>query len=86
MIKVMKFGASWCGPCRMIKPIITQVAREHTDVEFVDVDIDENPDLAKEYNIASVPTMIFEVDGKEVTRKSGILRSEDFNNIFKELK
>ncbi len=85
MIKVLKFGAAWCGPCRMINPIVEKVAGVYTDVDFVSVDIDQDGPLAQQYKIASVPTLVFEVDGKEVHRLTGVLREEGFKQILDKL-
>ena len=62
MVKVLKFGASWCGPCRMMAPTIKALIEKYADnenVEILEVDVDENPELAAEHGIRNVPTMIF---------------------------
>ena len=58
------FSATWCGPCKVFKPTMKELSDEGYDIEFLDGD--ENPKLASEYNIRSVPTTVIEVDGKEI--------------------
>ena len=68
---VVDFWAGWCGPCRMLAPVMEQVSEELSDkATFVKIDVDENPDLAREYSIMSIPcVMVFkngELAGKNV--------------------
>jgi len=64
------FSATWCGPCKVFKPTMKELSDEGYDIEFLDGD--ENPKLASQYNIRSVPTTVIEVDGKEVDRIIGV--------------
>ena len=63
------FYATWCIPCRTMKPIIEELSKEHKDVKFVKIDVDKNEDLAIKYNVMSIPTMLVMKNG-EVDRKS----------------
>ena len=69
------FNAEWCGPCRMIDPIIEELANEYGDqIEFLKVNVDENPISAASYGVRSIPTLLFiTVDGKEKRRQTGAL-------------
>jgi thioredoxin 1 len=75
MKKVISFTASWCGPCKMIKPILQKLSEEEKIV-WENKDIDENRDLVKELNITSVPTLIYMIDGKEYNRTTGYMPME----------
>lgn len=63
------FWASWCGPCRMVGPIIDEIAKERPDVKVCKVNVDEEPELASEFHIMSIPTLVVMKDG-EVLRQS----------------
>ena len=73
---LVDFNATWCGPCRMLKPTLDQVAAERPDVKVVGVDIDENMDLAEEYGIFSIPCLILFKDGAEAERSVGLVPKE----------
>ena len=71
-MKTMKyFSAAWCGPCKVFKPVMNEIAGEGYHVEFID--IDSLSDLAEKYNIRSVPTVVIEQGGKEINRFVGAL-------------
>jgi thioredoxin 1 len=71
-IKLLYFSASFCGPCRMFKPIIEQFKQKQTDCDVEYIDIEENEELGKQYNINAVPTCIIFKNEKEVSRFSGM--------------
>ena len=73
---LVDFNATWCGPCRMLKPTLDAVAAERPDVKVVGVDIDENMDLAEEYGIFSIPCLILFKDGAEAERSVGLVPKE----------
>lgn len=52
------FFAEWCGPCKMLAPVVEALAAENPDVKFIKVDIDQNPEIAQQYGIMSIPTLI----------------------------
>ncbi len=79
---LVDFNATWCGPCRMLKPTLDQVAAERPDVTVVGVDIDENMDLAEEYGIFSIPCLILFRDGAEAERSVGLVPKEQILNIL----
>jgi thioredoxin 1 len=72
MLKVLKFSASWCGPCKQLSPIFDQVKSEVSGVSFQDVDVDADSALAIKYNVRGVPTIIIEKNGQEVKRLVGM--------------
>lgn len=69
---LLDFWASWCGPCRMQAPIIDQLAAEHSNIVFGKVNVDEEPDLASEYGITSIPTLIIFNDGQLINQVTGV--------------
>ena len=74
---VVDFWASWCGPCRAQAPILEELAAEMPDVNFVKVNVDEQPDLAMKYGVASIPTLLFFEDGKLVNQAIGLHAKAD---------
>jgi len=68
---VVDFWAAWCGPCRMIAPVIEQLASERTDVRFGKLNVDEHPQLAAKYNARSIPLLVLFKDGVERGRVVG---------------
>ena len=73
---LVDFNATWCGPCRMLKPTLDQIAAERPDVAVLGVDIDENMDLAEEYGVFSIPCLVLFKDGAEVDRSVGLVPKE----------
>ena len=69
MKTVKYFSATWCGPCQTYKPIMNEIANEGHSVQFID--IDQQGDLAQQYNVRSVPTVVIEQNGSEVNRLIG---------------
>ena len=74
MKSVKYFTATWCGPCQRFKPIMEEVANEGHSVEFIDIDSQE--DLARQYNVRSVPTVVIEQNGSEINRLIGASTKE----------
>lgn len=66
---LIDFWASWCGPCRMVSPIVEQIAEEYPQYKIGKVNIDEEPELASQYGIMSIPTLLVVKNG-EITNKS----------------
>ena len=69
---IVDFWAEWCGPCKMVAPILEDIADEHAEsIRIAKVNVDENPGLAREFNVMSIPTMIVFKDGEESLRIVG---------------
>lgn len=73
---LVDFWATWCGPCRMIAPVLEEVAKERPDVTVCKVDVDEERDLALEYGVSSIPTLLVFRDGKIVNQSIGAMPKE----------
>ena len=73
---LVDFFATWCGPCKMLSPILEKVAAEHEDLTVLKVDVDEVSDVAAQYGIRSIPTLILFEDGKAVDMKLGYMPEE----------
>ncbi len=68
---LLDFWASWCGPCRMVSPIIDEIAGETADVKVGKVNVDEEPELARAFGVMSIPTLVVMKDGKIVKKSTG---------------
>lgn len=77
---VLDIWAPWCGPCRMIAPILEQLSDEHANVEFVKCNVDENPGVAQKFGIRSIPTVLFFKNGEIVDTAVGALPKNMFES------
>jgi len=84
MTKVIKFYATWCGPCKAYAPVFNKVAEElGNDVEFVDIDVDQDTSgLAAEYKVMSIPTTVVIKEGNNVSRKTGGMSENELKSLI----
>jgi thioredoxin 1 len=83
---LVDFFAEWCGPCKMLAPILKQVKDEMGDgLKIVKIDVDKNQDLAEKYQVRGVPTMLLFKNGKQVWRQSGVLQKNDIINVVRSM-
>lgn len=75
---LVDFYADWCGPCRMTAPIIDELAEEIKEVKFVKINVDENPQLASQYSVFSIPTFLLFKNGQVVDQMVGASGKERF--------
>ena len=73
---LVDFNASWCGPCRMLRPILDEISNDRTDFKIVSIDVDEEEELAKKYGIFSIPCLIAFKEGKEINRSVGLVSKD----------
>ena len=73
---LLDFWAPWCGPCQMVLPIVEEIAAERSDIKVGKINVDENPELAKQFRVMSIPTLIVMEKGEVVNRAVGA-RSKD---------
>ena len=71
IISIVDFWAPWCAPCRMVVPIIEEIAGERPDIKVGKINVDEQPELASEFSIMSIPTLVVMKNGKIVQQVSG---------------
>jgi len=70
---LLQFFASWCGPCRMLSPIIEQIANERTDIVVAKVDIDKEEEITERFDVMTVPALFVIKDGKVINQSAGVL-------------
>jgi len=84
MLTVKKFSATWCGPCRALAPVMNEVKSKFDNVRFEEYDIDNFPQVAEQYRVSSVPTVIIEKDGMELDRFTGLSSKMAYINAINE--
>ena len=70
---LLDFWASWCGPCRMVSPIVDEIANERSDIKVCKVNVDEQPELASAFGVMSIPTLVVMKDGKVTNQAVGAM-------------
>lgn len=83
---LVDFFATWCGPCKMLSPVLEEIESERSGVTIAKVDIDDNIDIAKSFGVMSVPTLILFKDGVVVDKKIGYMPKENITSWIEENK
>lgn len=80
---IVDFFATWCGPCKMLSPVLERVHEKYSDsLKIIKVDVDKHREIAKEYEIMSVPTLFFYLNGAVVSQRSGFISEDELCNII----
>ncbi|MGI6107860.1 MAG: thioredoxin [Lachnospiraceae bacterium] len=80
---LVDFWASWCGPCRMLTPVVHQVADENQGFKVCSINVDEQPELAAQFGVMSIPTLIVFENGKAVRQSVGVIPKEQILSLVK---
>ena len=80
---LVDFWAAWCGPCQMMAPILHELETEMPDVQIGKVNVDEQMDLARQFRVVSIPTLIIFKNGQEVQRMVGVTSKEELKDALK---
>ena len=83
---LVDFYADWCGPCKILSPRVAEIANENKDLKVVKINVDQNEDLARKYNISSMPTLLVIEKGKELNRAVGALSRSTVLKFVREAK
>lgn len=81
---LVDFNADWCGPCRMLKPVLDDIASDRSDFKIVSINVDNEDEIAEEYGISSIPCLIVFKSGKEVNRSIGLRPKEEIESMIGE--
>ncbi len=84
MVTVKKFSAAWCGPCRMLAPVMNEIKSKYPNVKFEDIDIDDYNEDVETYSVTSVPTVIIEKNGQLLERFTGLQSKMAYQNAINE--
>lgn len=79
-VVLVDFFATWCGPCRMLGPVLEEITSDRANIKIVKIDIDESPALAKNFGIMSVPTLLLFKQGRLVDQRTGFAPKEEIIN------
>lgn len=79
---LVDFFATWCGPCRMVGPILEEIAQEREDIKIVKIDVDQEPELAAQYGVASIPTLFVIENGQVKNQALGALPKAKILSLF----
>lgn len=80
---LLDFWATWCGPCRMLAPILEELSGQHPELKIVKVDVDENRELALQYGIESIPTLLVFKGGQVADRSVGLVSPQEILALVK---
>ena len=80
---LVDFWASWCGPCKMLSPVVEELAAAHPEIAVANVNVDENPELAMVYRISAIPALILFKDGKVAKQSVGYQPREALEELLK---
>lgn len=85
-IVVVDFFATWCGPCKMLSPVMDEVESEITDVKFLKIDVDKEEELARRFSVMSIPTIIVFKDGKIMSQHVGFMSKDEIIEMINSAK
>ncbi len=79
---LVDFNADWCGPCKMLRPTIDEIAESNDSVKIVSINIDDEDELAEQYGVFSIPCLVLFDKGKEVNRSVGLISKDEIESII----
>ena len=82
-VELIDFYATWCGPCKMLAPVIDEIAQENEDLKVTKIDVDKNPELAAEYSVMSAPTVFIKKDDQIINSFNGYQPKEKIEELLK---
>lgn len=81
---LVDFNAEWCGPCKMLKPVIEEIAESNDKIKVVSVNIDNEDELSEKYNVSSIPCLVVFEKGKEIKRNVGFIPKDEIESLMGE--
>ena len=81
---LVDFNANWCGPCRMLRPVLDEIIKERDDVKIVSINVDNNEELARNYGVMSIPCLVLIENGQEIRRSVGLISKSEIKRLIGE--
>ena len=81
---LVDFYADWCGPCKMIRPILEEISENNNDIKIVSINIEDEEELAERYNVFSIPCLVIFENGEETKRNVGLVSKDDIEKMIGE--
>ena len=81
---LVDFNADWCGPCKMMKPILEEMIKDNDNIKIASVNIDDEDELAEKYNVFSIPCLVLFKKGKEIKRNVGLISKDELEKFIGE--
>lgn len=81
---LVKFGATWCGPCKKLEPIFETLKNEFSEICFISVDVEQESGLAQKYRVRTLPTLLLLKDGQEISRIPGLIGIDSIRKLLRE--
>lgn len=81
---LVDFNADWCGPCKMLRPVLDQIAEENDNIKIVSINVDYNEKLSRDYNVFSIPCLVVIENGKEINRSVGMIPKSEVEKLIGE--
>ena len=81
---LVDFNANWCGPCKMLKPVLEEISNSRDDIKIVSVKVDEEDELSEKYNVSSIPCLVLFDKGNEIKRNVGLISKDEIESLIGE--
>ena len=79
---LVDFNAEWCGPCKMMKPVLEEISTSNNDIKIVSINVDNEDELASKYNISSIPCLVLIENGEEINRSIGLISRSELDSFI----
>ena len=79
---LVDFNAEWCGPCKMMKPVLEEISQSKNEIKIVSINVDDEDELASKYNVSSIPCLVLIENGKEINRSIGLISRSELDSFI----
>ncbi|MCR4581412.1 MAG: thioredoxin [Bacilli bacterium] len=79
---LVDFNAEWCGPCKMMKPVLEEISTSNNEIKIVSINVDDEDELASKYNVSSIPCLVLIENGEETNRSIGLISRSDLDSFI----